>query len=238
MCACPHSTTFRMGRWHQPWLAEGLRGTLVAGTRALLWHEIQNWPKAPAISWWDPGSLVHGGSHTSSCCCLGVILVAALLLLYQGELLWKSRRAQFPSETTVISVLYVFFIAGGRQHDGCVWFCVWGGEEEHFQLQEARADCHPWSSKLSFTCRRKPNPVVSSQGFWEAGAGTCALSSECCNAIFPQELSPPACCGACSSLPILPFSGLTNQIINRKKESPLWASLWCKIYKVSTLQLP
>lgn len=197
MCACPHSTTFRIGRWHQPWLAEGLRGTLVTGTRVLLWHEIQNWPKAPAISWWDPGSLVHGGSHTSSCCCLGIILVAALLvLLYQGELLWKSRRAQFPSETTVISVLYVFFIAGGRQHDGCVWFCVWGGEEEHFQLQEARTDCHPWSSKLSFTC------------------------------------------GARSSLPILPFSGLTNQITNRKKGSPLWASLWCKIYKVSTLQLP
>lgn len=91
MCTCPHSTTFRMGRWHQPWLAVGLAGTRV------LWHEIQNWPKAPAISWWDPGSLVPGGSYTSSCCCLGVILVAALLvLLFLGELLWKSRRAQFP----------------------------------------------------------------------------------------------------------------------------------------------
>ncbi|XP_052667805.1 tetraspanin-32 isoform X2 [Harpia harpyja] len=33
----------------------------------------------------------------------------------------------------------------GRQHDGCVRSCVRGGEEEHLQLQEARADCHPRS---------------------------------------------------------------------------------------------
>ncbi|XP_075611038.1 tetraspanin-32 isoform X2 [Balearica regulorum gibbericeps] len=34
---------------------------------------------------------------------------------------------------------------GGRQHDGCVRFCVRGSEEECLQLQEARADCHPRS---------------------------------------------------------------------------------------------
>lgn len=242
MCACPHSTTFRMGRWHQSLLAEGLRSTLVTGTQVLLWHKIQNWPKSPAISWWDLSSLLSGVSHTSSCCCLGVILVAALLvLLYRRELLWKSRRAQFPPEMTAINILYIqtsAFIAGGRQHDGCVWFRVRGGEEEHLQLQETWTECHPWSSKLSFTCRRKPCPGVSSWGFWQAGASTCALSHECCNAIFPQEVNPPACSGVCSSLLILPYSDLTNQITNRNKGSLLWASLWCKIYKTSALQLP
>lgn len=53
----------------------------------------------------------------------GHFIAALLVLLYQGELLWKSRRAQFPPETTVISVLYIqtsAFIAGGGQHYGCV----------------------------------------------------------------------------------------------------------------------
>lgn len=53
-----------------------------------------------------------------------------------------------------------------------------------------------------------------------------------------QELSPPTWCRVCSLLPILLFSDLTNQIVNRKKGSPLSASLWCNIYKASTLQLP
>lgn len=168
--------------------------------------------------------LVCGGSYSSSCRCAVVAEQLHCLSCCTWESFWADTRgAYFPPETTAVGVLHILisaFTAGGRQRDGCVRSCVRGGEEERLQLQEARADCHPRSSKLSFSLSRKPCPGVSSRRFQQAGTDTCALPHGCCSAVFPQDPSPPACCEVCSSLPTLPFPGLTNQIINGRKGLP------------------
>lgn len=179
------------------------------------------------LSWGSPCPrcpVVCGGSYSSSCCCAVVTEQLHCLSCCTWESFWADARgAYFPPEMTAVSVLHVqisAFIAGGRQRDGCVRSCVRGGEEERLQLQEARADCHPRSSKLSFSLSRKPCPGVSSRRFQQAGTDTRALPHGCCSAVFPQDPSPPACCEVCSSLPTLPFPGLTNQIINGRKGLP------------------